>query len=32
LSHVLLKEHPQRGHEMFEDEIPAVFEWLERPR
>jgi predicted esterase len=29
LTNVVLREHPDRGHELFEDEIPAVFAWLE---
>jgi phospholipase/carboxylesterase len=29
VSDVVLKEYPDRGHELFEEEMPAVFEWLE---
>lgn len=29
ISHIVLKEYPDRGHELFEDDMPAVFTWLE---
>jgi dienelactone hydrolase len=29
VSNVVLKEYPERGHELFEDEMEAVFDWIE---
>jgi predicted esterase len=32
VSNVILKEYPERGHELFEDEMQAVFDWIENLR